>query len=72
MFLLLNREKRGQTSHLYPSDLKNLLIPLPEIDVQNKNAESYILNFKKYKSLVYEAEKVYEKSINDFGKTFLQ
>lgn len=72
MFLLLNREKRGQTSHLYPSDLKNLLIPLPEIDVQNKNAESYILNFKKYKSLVDEAEKVYEKSINDFSKTFLQ
>ena len=45
-----------------------ILIPLPEMDVQNKNAESYILNFKKYKSLVDEAEKVYEKSINDFNR----
>jgi len=35
-FVLINREKRGQTSHLYPDDLKNLIIPVPPLDVQKK------------------------------------
>jgi len=38
-FTLINREKRGQTSHLYPNDLKNLLIPLPPLSVQKKIAD---------------------------------
>jgi restriction endonuclease S subunit len=36
---LLNREKRGQTSHLYPNDVKNILIPLPPIEKQKEIAE---------------------------------
>ena len=32
---LLNREKRGQTSHLYAQDVKQILIPIPPIDKQN-------------------------------------
>ncbi|MFH1890897.1 MAG: restriction endonuclease subunit S, partial [Candidatus Kuenenbacteria bacterium] len=36
IFILINREKRGQTSHLYSDDLKNLLIPLPPLTVQKK------------------------------------
>jgi type I restriction enzyme M protein len=32
--LLLNREKTGQTSHIYPKDIQNILIPLPKMDTQ--------------------------------------
>ncbi len=36
---LLNREKRGQTSHLYANDVSRILIPLPSIEKQNKIAK---------------------------------
>jgi len=37
--VLLNREKRGQTSHLYAHDASHILIPLPPIEKQNEMAE---------------------------------
>lgn len=71
-YLLINREKRGQTSHLYPSDMKNLLIPVPDdIGIQNQNAKEYIKNYKEYERLVNEANKVLEKTYNDFENYFL-
>lgn len=36
---LLNREKRGQTSHLYANDVSRVLIPLPPIEKQNEIAK---------------------------------
>lgn len=36
---LLNREKRGQTSHLYSDDVKRILVPIPPIEKQNEIAE---------------------------------
>lgn len=36
---LLNCEKRGQTSHIYPSDIKHILIPVPSPDEQVQIAE---------------------------------
>ena len=36
---LLNREKRGQTSHLYPNDVKHIFIPVPPLDKQREIAE---------------------------------
>jgi restriction endonuclease S subunit len=36
---LLNREKRGQTSHIYPKDIKNINTPLPPLKKQNQIAE---------------------------------
>ncbi|MBL1171461.1 MAG: hypothetical protein HND45_03385 [Chloroflexi bacterium] len=36
---LLNREKRGQTSHLYPNDVKNVYIPIPPPQKQKEIAE---------------------------------
>jgi type I restriction enzyme M protein len=72
-FLLINREKRGQTSHLYPSDMKNLLVPVPkDIEIQNKNAKEYIKNYKEYERLVDEANKILEKTYNSFEDSFLK
>ncbi len=36
---LLNREKRGQTSHLYPNDVKHIRIPIPPLDKQKEIAD---------------------------------
>lgn len=35
-YLLLNREKRGQTSHIYPEDIRNIALPLPSLKDQAK------------------------------------
>lgn len=71
-FLLINREKRGQTSHLYPKDMKTILVPVPKnMQEQNKNAENYKVNYKKYEKLVQQAEDIIEKTILDFEKVFL-
>ncbi|MFH2047976.1 MAG: restriction endonuclease subunit S [bacterium] len=40
--LLLNREKRGQTSHLYPDDVKHICIPIPPQDKQKEIAHHII------------------------------
>lgn len=36
---LMNREKRGQTSHIYSNDIKHILIPLPPLEKQNEIAD---------------------------------
>jgi restriction endonuclease S subunit len=35
-YLLLNREKRGQTSHIYPEDVKTITLPIPSLKDQQK------------------------------------
>ncbi|OPZ27723.1 MAG: EcoKI restriction-modification system protein HsdS [Bacteroidetes bacterium ADurb.BinA174] len=37
--LLLNREKRGQTSHLYPDDVKKINVPIPPLEKQQEIAD---------------------------------
>lgn len=44
--VLLNREKRGQTSHLYPDDVKRIEIPIPPLDKQ-KEIASHITDIRK-------------------------
>jgi type I restriction enzyme M protein len=72
-FLLINREKRGQTSHLYSDDLKKIKIPVPEdIEIQNKNAQKYQEQFKRYEELTKEAEDILQSCINKFEEDFLK
>lgn len=33
---MLNREKRGQTSHIYPEDVKTITLPIPSLKDQQK------------------------------------
>jgi len=70
-YLLINREKRGQTSHLYPRDLKNILVPVPEdIAIQNKNANNYKSNYEEYTKLIKKAEKKLKDSSEEFESSF--
>ncbi len=59
---LLNREKRGQTSHLYSQDVKRILIPIPPIEKQNMLAE-HIENVRlRAKKLQEESKNILKKA----------
>jgi len=60
-FVLINREKRGQTSHLYPDDLKNLIVPVPPLDVQKKIVDK----LKFYRT---QAQKLKDEASNNLQK----
>lgn len=53
---LVNREKRGQTSHIYPNDIGHLLIPLPKPEVQVWIAEKIRTIREEAKQLRQQAE----------------
>ena len=61
-YLFVNREKRGQTSHLYSDDLGNVKIPLPSLSVQNKIAEEVKKRMQKAEQLQKEAKEELEKA----------
>jgi len=59
---LINREKTGQTSHIYGKDLKYISIPLSPLEKQNEMAE-HIQNLRsKAKALQQEAVRVLEEA----------
>ena len=60
-YLFINREKRGQTSHLYPEDLGNVIIPLPPLPEQNKIADEVKKRMQKAEQLQKEAKEELEK-----------
>lgn len=71
-YLLINREKRGQTSHLYPDDLGKILIPVPaDLKLQEKYAKSYISMYKKYEQYMNKAKIMLENSYSDFESEFM-
>ena len=57
---LLNREKRGQTSHLYSNDVSRILIPLPPIEKQNDIAKHIETLRLKAKTLQAEGKAILE------------
>ena len=70
-YLLVNREKRGQTSHLYPDDLGNVKIPLPLLAVQNKIAEEVKSRMQKAEQLQKESKEELEKAKQEVEKLIL-
>ncbi|GJH40881.1 HsdS polypeptide [Capnocytophaga sp. HP1101] len=49
--ILINREKTGQTSHIYPKDIGNIEIPLPPLEKQNEIA-TYISQIRSKANLL--------------------
>jgi restriction endonuclease S subunit len=58
--LLINREKRGQTSHIYPDDLEKIKVPLPDKRKQDAIAQEFKNRLNKTASLKNEASKQLE------------
>ncbi|MFA7686550.1 MAG: restriction endonuclease subunit S [Moheibacter sp.] len=68
---LINREKTGQTSHIYSKDIKNILVPTPPIEKQNEIA-SYIQNTRnKARQLQENAKKIVEEAKKEVEKMIL-
>ena len=59
---LLNCEKRGQTSHIYPGDIRKILIPLPPLAVQTEIAEYIRMIRAQAKQLEQEAKEIIERA----------
>jgi len=59
---LLNREKRGQTSHLYSNDIQYLSIPLPPLEVQSEIAVHIAALRSAAQQLEFEAREVVEEA----------
>ena len=72
MFHLINREKRGQTSHLYPDDLKTLPIPIPPLDIQQKIANEVKNRMDTAKNLKKEAKEGLEKAKREIEKIIFE
>ncbi|MBU0477517.1 restriction endonuclease subunit S [bacterium] len=70
-YLLVNREKRGQTSHLYPNDLGNVKIPLPPFAIQSKIAEEVKKRIHQAEQLQKEAKEGLEKAKKEVEKLIL-
>jgi restriction endonuclease S subunit len=70
-YLLVNREKRGQTSHLYSNDLGKVKIPLPPLSVQNKIADEIKRRMQKAETLQKEAKEELEKAKLEVEKIIL-
>jgi len=70
-FTLINREKRGQTSHLYPNDLKKLLIPTPPLKVQKRIADKLKTDRTKAYKLQEEAKNILDEAKNKVEKIIL-
>lgn len=61
-YILLNREKRGQTSHIYPEDIKDIFVPLPPLEIQNKIADEVKRRISDAERLKAEASRIIEEA----------
>ncbi len=68
---LINREKTGQTSHVYGKDLQKILVPAPPIEKQNEIANHIKQLQEKAKQLQQEAKAEVEKARQQVEKMIL-
>lgn len=71
-YLFVNREKRGQTSHLYSEDLGKVKIPLPSFEVQNKIAEELKNRMQRAEKLQNDAKEELETSKREVESIILR
>jgi restriction endonuclease S subunit len=68
---LLNCEKRGQTSHIYPSDIKHILIPVPSTIEQVQIAEQVRSIRNKARHLRHQSDLILQQAKQSVEKLIL-
>ncbi len=68
---LINREKTGQTSHVYGKDIKHIKIPLPPLEKQNEIAEHIKQIREEAKKLQKEAKQELEQAKQEVEQMIL-
>lgn len=71
IYLLMNREKRGQTSHLYPEDLQTIKVPVPKVNLQERISMEVRLCRERAKKLHKEAGDILEKAKREVEEIIL-
>jgi restriction endonuclease S subunit len=69
---LINREKTGQTSHVYGKDLEHINIPAPSLEKQNEIASHIRSKQKKAKQLKEEGEQAVEEARQQVEEMILE
>ena len=69
--ILINREKTGQTSHIYPKDIENIKIPLPPLEKQNEIATHISQIRNKANTLKQEGKEILEQAKQEVEQMIL-
>ena len=69
--ILINREKTGQTSHIYPKDIENIKIPLPPLEKQNEIATHISQIRSKANALKKEGKEILEQAKQEVERMIL-
>ena len=70
-YRLVNRERRGQTSHIYPRDIWQIKIPVPCPADQEKSAEMYKRAYGIHRKHIEDAERILARSVVGFASKFM-
>jgi type I restriction enzyme S subunit len=68
---LINREKTGQTSHVYGKDLKKILIPLPDKQIQDKISTQINDKQEQIKTLQADAKRILDEAKQEVEKMII-
>ena len=68
---LINRERRGQTSHIYPRDICKIRIPVPDLAIQKQVASSYRTAYSQYRKFLDDAGRVMTETASKFENQFM-
>ena len=69
--ILINREKTGQTSHIYPKDVESIKIPLPPLEKQNEIAAHISQIRNKANALKQEGKEILEQAKQEVEQMIL-
>ena len=69
--ILINREKTGQTSHIYPKDVESIKIPLPPLQKQNEIAAHISQIRNKANALKQEGKEILEQAKQEVEQMIL-
>ena len=69
--ILINREKTGQTSHIYPKDVESIKIPLPPLQKQNEIAVHISKIRNKANTLKQEGKEILEQTKQEVERMIL-
>jgi len=68
---LINREKTGQTSHVYPSDIRKIQIPKPNLEIQKEMELEIISRYEQANELNKSAELEFQQAKKEIEKLIL-
>lgn len=70
-YFMVNRETRGQTSHLYPNDMQHLQVPVPNKGLQDEIGNEFKRRLDTIRKLKDEAAEIFSQTKKEIEKQIL-